>query len=147
MKFSRRQLVELLGLFLLGVVLVRVTSPAQITITWETASEVEAAGFQLYRSAPDAEDYVRISKELIVATGDPLVGAAYQYTDEEVTWGKRYRYQLEEVTLTGKQTRYPETVNSRAGLGWGWAIGTGALLALVGLVLELKFSKPATEGA
>ncbi|MEA3308064.1 MAG: hypothetical protein U9Q70_00950 [Chloroflexota bacterium] len=147
MKFRWRQLVELLGLFLLGLILVRITSPARITITWETASEVEAAGFQLYRSTADVEDYARISEELIIATGDPLVGATYQYTDTEVTWGERYRYQLEEVTLTGNQTRYPDTVNSRAGLGWGWAIGVGALLALLGLVMEFWFPALAPESA
>ncbi|MCD4739333.1 MAG: hypothetical protein K8R89_08760 [Anaerolineae bacterium] len=147
MHFRLRYLLEVLGLFLLGVVLVRVTSPARITITWETASEVEAAGFQLYRSAADVEDYARISGELIIATGDPLVGATYQYTDKGVTWGERYRYQLEEVTLTGNQTCYPDTVNSRAGLGWGWAIGVGGLLALLGLMMKFWFPAIAPESA
>ena len=140
-----RYIVEALGIFLLGIVLVRITSPAQITISWETASEVDAAGFHLYRSAAEEDNYTQVSKELILATGDPLVGDAYEYTDKDVQWGQSYSYQLEEVTLTGNQTRYPDTVNSRAGWGWNWAVGTGALLALATLAIEFWFPARAVE--
>ncbi len=128
-----RRIVWAVALFILGVALVRVVSPARVTVSWETASEVDAAGFHLYRASTPAEAFVRINPALIPAEGDPLTGAAYHYEDENVHWGARYFYQLEEVDLSGRANRYTEIVHSRAGLGWGWAAGVGLFLAMASL--------------
>ena len=76
-------------IFVVGVFLVRISSPACVVVTWETASEVDTAGFFIYRGeSPDAL-YDCITGHLILARGDPLVGDSYRYEDREVVWGKR----------------------------------------------------------
>lgn len=118
--------------FIIGMVLVRFGTPARVTVTWETASEVDAAGFRLYRSENPDGPFMLRSTDLILAEGDPLVGAKYSFEDTEVTWGQRYYYQLEEITLSGSADRYPQTVAALAGLGWPWALAAGAILGLIG---------------
>ena len=131
MKIAQRVLWAV-GLFVLGVLLVRLGLPAQVTIQWETASEVEAAGFRLYRAASAEGPFTLLSETLIPAQGDPLTGASYEYEDRETSWGREYFYQLEEMDLNGATNLHPEVVQSRAGAGWPWAIGAGVGLALLG---------------
>jgi hypothetical protein len=121
-----------LFLFALGVGAVRFGSPARVVVTWETASEVETAGFHVFRRPAENGSFSRITETPVPAEGDPLVGASYRYEDQDVTWGQRYVYQLEEVELDGTRTRYPEVVEGRAGAGWAWALVGGAILAALG---------------
>jgi hypothetical protein len=123
-------------LFLLGVAAVRVVSPPRVVVTWETASEVETAGFHVYRSRSPNGEFSRRTETLVPAEGDPLIGASYRYVDEDVVWGQRYVYQLEEVELDGSRNRYEASVEARAGVGWLWALGSGALLAALGALLS-----------
>ncbi|MGC9357370.1 MAG: hypothetical protein ACP5GX_05875 [Anaerolineae bacterium] len=131
-----RRILWAVFLFAAGVGIVRLTSPARVIIDWETASEVEAAGFLLYRSESPDGPFELVSENLIPAEGDPLVGASYEYVDDEVVWGEQYFYQLEEVDLGGGSSRYPEVVQAQAGLGWAWALGAGAFLTVVGLLAD-----------
>ena len=144
---ARRQDVLLaLVIFAIGTLLVRLTSPPYVTVTWETASEVDAAGFHLYRSPSPGGPFEPATSKLIPAKGDPLTGASYTYEDKAVRWGTRYYYQLEEVTLNGSTTRYPETVQSRAGLGWGWVLAIGLGMAVMSLLVNLWPIRPSTQG-
>lgn len=127
-----RKWIRLLGVLVflvLGFGLVRLASPPRIVITWETASEVDAAGFLLYR-APEVDGPFELVTEVpIPAQGDPLVGSTYEYEDRAVEWGRLYHYQLAEVERNGGQNRYDRIVSARAGAGWPWALAGGALLA------------------
>jgi len=129
-RFPLRLAVTLLS-FVLGVTMVRLASPPQVVVTWETASEVGSAGFLLYRSDSPDGPFVLITENPIPAQGDPLAGASYHYQDSRVSWGQRYFYQLEEVERSGARNRYPDTVEGRAGMGWPWALAGGALMATV----------------
>jgi hypothetical protein len=137
MQVKTKDILWALGAFLFGLLLVRVTSPARVMLTWETASEVDAAGFHVYRSASAESTFERVTSALIPTKGDPLTGASYSYEDSDVRWGQRYYYQLEEVTLNGGTNRYPEIVQSRAGLGWGWASGIALGMAVLSLLSAL----------
>lgn len=108
---------------------------APVVLTWETASEVGTAGFNIYRSPIDEQTMVKVNETLIPAQGDEMVGASYRFEDTGVTPGKRYRYQIEEVEWDSKTTIYPETVEVRAGLPVLWIRIEGGLLLLVALVL------------
>lgn len=132
--------------FVLSVLIVRFSSPARVVVSWKTASEVDAAGFRLYRSETPAGPFELLSPDLILATGDPLVGDDYTFIDTDVTWGTRYYYQLEEINLSGTASRYEQIVSARAGLGWGWAIGIGVLLSAFSLLLT-KFPTAKTSSA
>jgi len=118
--------------FVLGVSLVRLGSPPRIDVTWETASEVDTAGFLLYRSDSPDGPFSLLTGTPIPAQGDPLVGASYSYGDQDVAWGWRYFYQLEEVERSGARSRFPNVVEGRAGVGWPWALAGGALLSILG---------------
>jgi hypothetical protein len=119
----------------LGVAAVRIGSPARVIVTWETASEVDTAGFYVYRSRFPEGPFSPISESPVPAEGDPLVGASYQYEDEEVAWGQQYFYQLEEVERDGTRNRYPEVVEGRAGVGWAWAAAGGMVLGGLGILV------------
>lgn len=118
--------------FILGIVIVYFGWRPEIVFTWETVSEVDTAGFLLYRSDSPTGPFSPIIETPIPAKGDPLVGASYEYKDRDVVWGQRYYYQLEEVERSGNRNTFPEIVDGKAGGGWPWALATGALLAIVG---------------
>jgi hypothetical protein len=128
--------------FILGVVLVYLGSPPSILFTWETVSEVDTAGFLLYRSDSPTGPFSPITETPIPAKGDPLVGASYEYKDRGVVWGQRYFYQLEEVERGGGHNTFPDVVEGKAGVGWPWALAVGALLAGVGGVVGWYSTRP-----
>ena len=70
---------------------------APVILSWETASEVGTAGFNVYRSDYGEDQFVQVNDELIPAKGDELLGAAYRYEDYAVSTASRYLYRIEEV--------------------------------------------------
>jgi hypothetical protein len=77
---------------------------AKIVVQWKTASEVDTAGFNIYRGENPAGPFTRMNQQLIPASGDPLVGGDYSYVDESVDAGRLYYYRLEDVDLAGSAT-------------------------------------------
>jgi len=75
-----------------------------IWLIWETSSEIDNAGFNLYRSESRYKNYVRINRELIPAKGSSIKGAAYVFTDNNVQNGKPYYYKLEDIDTSGVST-------------------------------------------
>jgi hypothetical protein len=128
--------------FILGVVLVRLVSPPRVVITWQTASEVDTAGFHIYRSHLPAGPFELITATPIPARGDPLTGAPYRYVDRDVIWGERYQYQLVEVLVDGTEEPQSEIVEGQAGVGWSWAMAVGALLGLLTSSLQWFLTTP-----
>ena len=127
-------------LLLVGGVYLLLADVPPVALTWETASEVGAAGFNVYRadvSGKDARDgdFVQVNSVLIPAKGDEMVGAAYRFEDDDVAPGRRYAYRIEEVEWDGYATLYPETVTVRAGLPRVWTKVEGGLLLLLGVFL------------
>lgn len=122
-------------LVLVGILLLFYDS-ASVAITWETSSEVDTKGFNLYRFAgsPDGAA-VQVNADLIPARGDPLTGGSYQVLDENVELGQLYYYQVEEVQWDGARRRYPEVVQARAGVSRLWFLGEGLALLLAGFGL------------
>lgn len=132
--------VVLAVLLALGGIWLLLSDLAPVVLTWETASEVGAAGFNVYRSPVDEDDFVQINEALIPAQGDEMVGANYRFEDSSVKPGVRYRYRIEEVELDGSTTMYPETVEVRAGLPRLWVRIEGiALIAVALFVLWQTF--------
>jgi hypothetical protein len=108
---------------------------APVVLTWETASEVGAAGFNVYRSPAGEDDFTKVNETLIPAQGDEMVGASYRFEDSNVRPGVRYRYRIEEVELDGSTTIYPETVDVRAGLPRLWVRVEGVVLMAIALFI------------
>jgi hypothetical protein len=93
-----------------------------VTVTWETASEVDNLGFNLYRA--ESEDGPRTKlNEAMIPSQSPgqTAGVAYDYVDAGVTGGATYCYWLEAidtrfvadsygpVTVTASEATEPET--------------------------------------
>jgi hypothetical protein len=71
-----------------------------VTLAWETAAEIDNAGFNLYRAiAPDGP-YAQINDTLIAAQGSPASGVAYSLVDQGLAPGTYY-YTLEDVDYSG----------------------------------------------
>jgi hypothetical protein len=74
----------------------------KVTVQWSTASEIENAGFNIYRSeSPDGE-YVKINETLIPAQGSGTQGADYMFIDHMVQNRKTYYYKLQDIDIEGK---------------------------------------------
>ena len=88
-----------------------VTCVHHVLVIWETASEINTAGFNLYRSGYsngiERGDLVSLNDGLIPsqALGSPS-GASYSYTDTDVKAGTMYYYWLEDVEVTGSTHLY-----------------------------------------
>ncbi len=96
------------------------TAVGSIRVTWETETEQDNAGFNVYRaeapagatSADDcadtqAEEYTQVNDQLIGSTGNTVEGDSYVFDDLSAETDKRYCYQLEDVELSGRVERHP----------------------------------------
>jgi hypothetical protein len=77
---------------------------ARVLVSWRTASEVDVAGFRLYRAEQPEGPFIPITKQLIPAKGDPYTGSNYSFVDAQVLPGKSYSYQLEDIDLKGNSS-------------------------------------------
>ena len=72
-----------------------------IRIEWEVASEIDHAGYNVYRGESKDGEFIKINESLIVSTG---VAAAGQYEFIDVGARGEHYYQLENVSLDGRGT-------------------------------------------
>jgi hypothetical protein len=66
----------------------------EVTLEWETATEIDSAGFFVSRSTTQNSGFEQIS-DFIPSEGDSVVGAYYDYLDATVENGVTYYYILE----------------------------------------------------
>ena len=77
----------------------KVNGDGSVTLAWETASEVDNAGFNIYRSKRSDGTYKKVNGKLIPAEGNGAVGASYSFED---TPGRgTFYYMLEDVDENG----------------------------------------------
>lgn len=81
-------------------------SPEGIVLLWETASEVNCAGFHVWRSPDNVSVYQCITQELIPAQGNSSSGHAYEYVDIHVKPDILYWYQIEEISTDGESALF-----------------------------------------
>ena len=115
-----------------------------VLVEWTTESEVDMAGFNLYRSESPDGPYVKVNTALIPGASDPILGGQYAYTDTNVVAGQTYYYKLEDVELDGATTLHgPIEVVAEAGsppafaslVAW-WPLAVlFAVLVLGGVIL------------
>ena len=90
-----------------------------VTLQWKTASEINNAGFNLYRSEVPDGAYKKITNALIPAQGSPAQGASYEFVDKKVQNRKTYYYKLEDIEHNGKSTFHgPVSATPR----WIWGL-------------------------
>ena len=101
------------------------------SIIWSTESEVDTAGFHVYRATSEEGPYERVTEELIPSAGDPFTGSNYQFRDREVERGVTYYYQLEELETTGRFNRLPDTTSYSVPTELNWLVVAGLLAPLL----------------
>lgn len=126
--------------------------PPSVDLRWESGSEREVAGFNLYRQAlrvadphrpggaasdrrggpadsDEGEPGRRVNPTPIAAQGSAAQGARYRYRDGDVLRGHRYRYRIEELDPRGQGRILEETitVQVRDQRPWQWGLGLAAL--------------------
>ncbi len=114
-----------------------------VTVSWETAQELDNLGFNLYRGESAAGPWVKLNAELIPTQNPGAVfGATYTWLDEGVTPGATYFYRLEDVDIYGVSTFHgpvstapvdPSAVALTAFGARGPAFGLPLVLAALGL--------------
>jgi len=77
-----------------------------VILTWETASEIDNAGFNIYRAEAKDGEFIQINDILITAEGTSTAGALYEYVDKDVKNRKAYFYKLEDIDLNGTSTMH-----------------------------------------
>lgn len=75
-----------------------------VLLKWHTESEVENAGFNIWRGTEKDGAYTKITDTMIPATGSETVAADYEYTDDTAQDGVRYYYRLEDIDTSGAST-------------------------------------------
>ncbi len=79
----------------------------QVVVEWSTATELDTAGFNLYRSTSADGPFVQVNEQLVPSSPDPLTGGDYAFADPDVDPGRTYFYELEEVEYNGATQRFP----------------------------------------
>jgi hypothetical protein len=93
-------------------------SNAHVNLDWETESELDNAGFNIYRSEQVDGTYEQINAELIPARGSIVSGAKYKFIDSSTKNRKMYFYILEDIDIFGYRTQHgPVTATPRFFLG------------------------------
>lgn len=123
-----------LALAVYGALLYR--SP-RVLIDWQTATEIDTIGFNLYRADQIEGPYQKLNASLIPAANDPLRGGSYQYVDASVMPNRVYYYQLEDVDTQGETTRH-EPVSVQAHPQGVLELIGGAGLIAFGLISGLR---------
>jgi len=76
----------------------------KVILQWNTESEIDNAGFNIYRSESEDGQYTKINTDLIPAKGASTQGASYEFIDNNVQNRKTYYYKLEDIDLNGTPT-------------------------------------------
>ena len=138
---SPHLLVFLGGLWLVlaaGLLLYQFFRPVTVQIEWETATELNTAGFLLYRGQSLDGEFPLLTEELIPSQGSTVSGAKYTFEDNQVKSGETYYYILEEVEYNGSINRYNDDMFSYTvpRITWVFVFLT-AVSILIGLALLL----------
>jgi len=75
-----------------------------VILQWETATEIDNAGFHVWRAETPDGDYIRVTHYLIPAEGGATWGSIYFYEDDDVLDGRTYYYKLEDIDYSGVST-------------------------------------------
>ena len=73
----------------------------EVVINWTTESELDNAGFNIYRSTSRTKDFQRINTKLIQGAGTTGQRNTYQYIDKTAKLNVVYYYRLEDIDLAG----------------------------------------------
>jgi hypothetical protein len=86
-----------------------------VVLSWESVTESDNAGFNVYRAASPEGPWTRLNETLIASAAPGSVeGRVYQWLDAAPV-GQALYYQLEDVALDGMATRHGPVLVTLAG--------------------------------
>lgn len=87
-----------------------------VIVEWTTASELDTAGFNLFRAQSENGPFLQVNQTLISPSNDPLSGGSYTYEDTTLPRPGTYYYNLQEIELNGNINLHgPITVEALRG--------------------------------
>jgi formylglycine-generating enzyme len=91
----------------------------KVTLTWETATEIDNAGFNILRAESENGPYVKINATIIPAKAGATQGATYQFIDSTAKNRTTYYYKLQDIGLNGSTTDHgPKSATPRLIFGF-----------------------------
>jgi hypothetical protein len=108
--------------------------PPTIEIKWETESEFDTAGFNIYRSGDKFGPFLQINSTLIPSSSDAAAGSSYSFVDESVRRGQTYYYRLEDVEYDNSKELHEEISITAPTFSW-IGIALASLSIVTGLIL------------
>lgn len=77
-----------------------------ILLTWTTQTEVNSAGFHVWRSEKEEQGYIRLTTALLPSHGNSSSPHEYTFIDKEVKNDIMYWYKIEEISMDGESSFY-----------------------------------------
>ena len=110
-----RPLLLALGCLWLGYAAIftvgQATAATRAALTWSTETEVNTAGFNIYRSEQPAGPWQLLNENgPLAAQGGSTDGAEYQYVDRGLSAGSTYYYLIEEVEFDMDTHRHTQDI-------------------------------------
>jgi len=123
----------------------------QVTLAWTTGSEMDNAGFHIWRSTSPAGGFVKLTTALIPTKATFPSGASYTWIDSSATAGQTWYYKLEDIDTRNVSTMHgpisassgpsaiqsfqavPATIFKGGTAVLSWAADAGTALSLSGI--------------
>ena len=81
--------------------------PEGVLLEWTTGSEINNAGFHIYRATSKEGPFTRITPHLIPGAGNSTISHSYSFLDKQVVDGQTYWYKLQDIAFDGSGTFHP----------------------------------------
>ena len=80
-----------------------------VVIRWTTESELDNAGFNIYRSDSRTGEFTKVNDQLIQGKGTTAERSNYKWVDTSAKPGAVYYYQIEDVSFAGERNTLTTT--------------------------------------
>jgi hypothetical protein len=84
----------------------------KVLLTWQTASEINNAGFEVYRSDTEEGVYQKLNQELIPGNGNSNTAQSYSFEDKDVQEQQTYYYKLYSRDFDGTVHNFGQIVSA-----------------------------------
>lgn len=143
--YSKKRVIPILAIlgvlwlaFGITLLILQIALPAKIEIHWETETEFDTAGFNIYRSDDLNGSIRKLNEKLIPGAADAASGGDYSYMDTNVIKGNTYYYQLEDVEFDSTTT-LQEPLAATAPSSSAFVIGLSAAAMVIGVFMLISY--------
>ena len=81
----------------------------KVVIRWVTESELDNAGFNIYRSETRDGEFTKVNEDMIQGNGTTAERSTYKWVDSSAKLGAVYYYQIEDVSFAGERQKLTTT--------------------------------------